>query len=46
VSTNPGTTGPIGGSSEEMMQQLQSMYEQRRQLQIQQNQSQKSQATN
>jgi len=41
VSANPGNNGPIGGSSEDMMQQLQSMYEQRKQLQIQQNQSQK-----
>ena len=46
VSTNPEMSGPIGGSSEQMMQQLQSMYEQRRQLQIQQNQAQKPQSVN
>jgi hypothetical protein len=47
VSPNPGgISGPLVGSSEEMMQQLQSMYEQRKQLQIQQNQTQKPQAVN
>jgi hypothetical protein len=34
----PGSVKPLGGSPSEMIQQLQSMYEQRRQLQIQQNQ--------
>jgi hypothetical protein len=46
VSANPGMSGAVGGSSEQMMQQLQSMYEQRRQLQMQQNQGQKPQAIN
>jgi hypothetical protein len=36
----------VGGGSEQMIQQLQSMYEQRRQLQMQQNQVQKPQAAN
>jgi hypothetical protein len=45
-SAHPGASTPVGGSSEQMMQQLQSMYEQRRQLQIQQNQGQKPQAVN
>jgi hypothetical protein len=40
----PGSVKPLGGSPSEMIQQLQSMYEQRRQLQIQQNQ--KSATTN
>jgi hypothetical protein len=34
----PGSVKPLGGSPSEIIQQLQSMYEQRRQLQIQQNQ--------
>jgi hypothetical protein len=34
----PASVKPLGGSPSEMIQQLQSMYEQRRQLQIQQNQ--------
>lgn len=36
----------VGGGSDQMIQQLQSLYEQRRQLQIQQNQGQKPQAAN
>jgi hypothetical protein len=36
----------VGGGSDQMIQQLQSMYEQRRQLQMQQNQVQKPQAAN
>jgi hypothetical protein len=34
----PGSVKPLGGAPSEIIQQLQSMYEQRRQLQIQQNQ--------
>jgi hypothetical protein len=46
VSSEAALSRPVGGSSEQMMQQLQSMYEQRKQLQIQQNQTQKPQAVN
>ncbi len=45
-SAMPGISSPGGGNSEQMMQQLQSMYEQRRQLQIQLNQSTKPQGSN
>lgn len=38
VAPNPSLSGPGSGTSEQMIQQLQSMYEQRRQLQLQQNQ--------
>jgi len=36
--SEPSLSGPGAGTSEQMIQQLQSMYEQRRQLQLQQNQ--------
>ncbi len=43
---DPGSSKPAGSSSDQMIQQLQSMYEQRRQMQIQQNQGQKPQPNN
>jgi hypothetical protein len=40
VSSEIGSTGPLGRNPDQMIQQLQSMYEQRRQIQMQRNQKQ------